>query len=263
MSSKSYCSPERGAVAHVMSVGEFCMTTNLLRKLGVKKFSGPFDWHSTNIETILDCLRTRFQRYLDRSHYYYRPIDITQSKTLAGHIRCDHRLYPGSFTHHDPIKNASDYAYLCRCVQRWNSLLMCPLHKAFVRIRRPGPRSLDTESLEDQLFGALCAHTSNFRLIILHLRESAPARSVRIVRTLSVGMQAMHVIEISVQGKQDGMKFTFDEDEMFTLSVLKSQLQPLSIRETLEEATQDDCVEVDGYRYNWSSASNVDIVPVK
>jgi hypothetical protein len=100
----------------IISFGNFCYISNLLKKLNYKKESYPFDWILSSDEIILDCLSNNFSIFLNPAYYIDNkeyPID----SDTAGHS-----LYnPIMFVHHNP-RIPKTYDYFNRCVNRFNQI---------------------------------------------------------------------------------------------------------------------------------------------
>ena len=101
-------------IYHVCSLGTLCHTSTLLKNNNLKKCSYPFDWIFSNYNIVIDCLKTDFKIFLDKSYY----IDIS-------HNKCGHSYYGNQmFNHRNPLININDYEYYNRCVDRFNKLLI-------------------------------------------------------------------------------------------------------------------------------------------
>lgn len=114
-----------GPVNHVISLGSHCYTSALIKALGLKRQSFPFDWLFSSPELVLDCLRDRFERFLDPVHHRTSPIE----DRAEPHINlADHGYYADTlgvryvFNHRDP--NVEEHAaYYRRAVDRFLAVL--------------------------------------------------------------------------------------------------------------------------------------------
>jgi hypothetical protein len=109
----------------VFSIGSQCLTTWLLNKAGLKRFSGPFDWLFSNLRMVCDCIEDDFATLLDPA--YFEPIpaqERSSSRVQFAHHSIYRERYdlPPIFNHHDPI-DREDFAYLTRCVDRLRNAL--------------------------------------------------------------------------------------------------------------------------------------------
>ena len=108
-------------IYHVCSLGNYCHSAYLLKRLKLKVCSYPFDWIFTNVHIIKHIIEDNYNIFLDKS--YYKSIDYN---------RCSHLYYKESmFRHHNPL-NINEYNYFIRCVNRFNELLKFPSHKLFI-----------------------------------------------------------------------------------------------------------------------------------
>ncbi|MCM1103416.1 MAG: papain-like cysteine peptidase [Clostridium sp.] len=50
-----------------ISLGGWCGVASSMSKLGVRNFSGPFDWYfNYDFEAVLHCIETEFEGFLDK-----------------------------------------------------------------------------------------------------------------------------------------------------------------------------------------------------
>jgi hypothetical protein len=122
-------------VAHLASLGSFCLPGNIMRNNGLRRYSLPFDWIFSSPQMLLDCLADDFSVFLDRR--YYR--SISESRWNPG---AEHELYlekygiPAVFAHRDPTRD-EDYLYFTRCVARFRELMRSRDTKLFLIMGRP------------------------------------------------------------------------------------------------------------------------------
>lgn len=116
---------EPGAVNHV-SLGTHCHMAEVLKRTGLRTWSGPFDWIFTQPGMIRDCLADDFAALLDRSQYETNPPALRPAPHQSS---CRHRLYaerhaiPFIFNHHDPATSEADYRFLAGGVRRLRAAL--------------------------------------------------------------------------------------------------------------------------------------------
>jgi hypothetical protein len=122
-------------IAHLASLGSFCLPGNVLRNNGLKRYSLPFDWIFSSPQMLIDCLADDFSALLDRR--YYR--SISEGRWAPG---AEHELYLENygirsvFAHRDPTRE-EDYLYFTRCVERFRNLLRSRHPKLFLIMGRP------------------------------------------------------------------------------------------------------------------------------
>ncbi|WP_336487318.1 DUF1796 family putative cysteine peptidase [Methylobacterium nigriterrae] len=116
---------EPGLVNHI-SLGTHCHMAQVLKTLGLRTWSGPFDWIFTTPGMIRDCLADDFAALLDRAQLETVPVAERPQPDIG---RCRHRLYrerydhPCVFNHHDPASSEADYAFLREGVRRFRTAL--------------------------------------------------------------------------------------------------------------------------------------------
>jgi hypothetical protein len=147
-------------VAHLVSLGSFCLPGNIMRGHGLRRYSLPFDWIFSSPQMLIDCLTDDFSVFLDRRHYR----SITEGRWNPG---AEHELYlqkygiPAVFAHRDPTRE-EDYRYLSRCVERFRRLLRNRDPKLFLIMGRPNH---DLANGFPQVLEALSRVTTSFVLL--------------------------------------------------------------------------------------------------
>ncbi|BAU37397.1 hypothetical protein APT_00315 [Acetobacter pasteurianus NBRC 101655] len=109
----------------VVSMGDHCLTASVIKNLGLKQKSYPFDWIFSDIRMVNHCIHDEFSTFLDKSQH----IKIADSDKLSPDANfCDHRYYKEhygvlfTFNHYD-ISVDDVYKYYKRCVERFVELL--------------------------------------------------------------------------------------------------------------------------------------------
>lgn len=111
-----------------MSFGTHCYVAALLRRAGLRRFSGPFDWIFSSPGMARHCVEDDFKTFLDRTHYV--PVPIEQ-RANPHFFRCNHTFYLQEygvkwvFNHHNAWED-DDYAYVQRCVDRFRRAAQQP-----------------------------------------------------------------------------------------------------------------------------------------
>jgi hypothetical protein len=105
-----------------VSLGNYCITSNILKDYNIKIESYPFDWMVSCLDNIIDCIENNFENFLDKNNYLL--INSNQTKNLY-YFNNTNSLFNNSILsdhqHHD-LSNLDDYNYLQRCVNRFNEL---------------------------------------------------------------------------------------------------------------------------------------------
>lgn len=118
-------SPRPGIVNHV-SLGTVCHMASVLRDLGLRRWTGPFDWVLSTPALVADCLREDFRSYLDPA--LLRSVPETE-RTGGAKRQCRHPTIearygvPILFNHHDPLTSEVDRRALTRAVARLRAIL--------------------------------------------------------------------------------------------------------------------------------------------
>lgn len=137
----------------VFSMGFRCSSAAILKKLGLKTESYPFDWLISHLSVIRHCMENDFQEFLNIENYqrkytntyemadskegfvcdehlmvnvYYQPIDMLDVENT---YKC--RL---AMNHHN-ITEEKDTDYYKRCVSRFRELLNSDSNKIYIHIR--------------------------------------------------------------------------------------------------------------------------------
>ena len=103
-----------------ISLGNYCLTSMLLKENKLKYESYPFDWMVSCIDNINDCINNNFNNFLNKKNYIN--IDnktknikfFNNTNELFGNLKMDHQ-------HHNLLEE-NDYNYLYRCVERFIKL---------------------------------------------------------------------------------------------------------------------------------------------
>jgi hypothetical protein len=109
--------------AVAVSLGAFCHTAAVLRRLEMREGSGPLDWVFMNPAAVLHALQDGFRTFLDASHF--EVVDAADKVDPHANV-CEHRYYRQRFgvrylfNHHNPTA-PTDAAYFARCVQRFQA----------------------------------------------------------------------------------------------------------------------------------------------
>lgn len=98
-----------------ISLGPNCHTSGILKYLGYKKESYPFDWILTNLKIINYSILNNFSEFLDRNNYY-------KSNNKISLVEKNVKYLESMFHHRNPVDNESDFQYIIRCVNRFNNL---------------------------------------------------------------------------------------------------------------------------------------------
>jgi len=146
---------------YIFSLGYRCSSAGVLKSLGIKHASYPFDWMVSRLPIIADCIDTKFVHFLNPENYvqkesatydYRHPL---VSPKICDENICYNRHYEAEYTlptqmlcsipphlsperdayahklmmNHHNILSEEDRAYYERCVGRWNEMMASPAPK--------------------------------------------------------------------------------------------------------------------------------------
>jgi hypothetical protein len=174
-------------VAHLASLGSFCLPSLISRNNGLRRYSLPFDWIFSTPKMVRDCLADDFAAFLDRS--YYRSISHERKEPGA-----EHELYrerydlPALFAHHDPTREA-DYLHFTRCVTRFRQLMQIEDAKLLLLI---GRANHDLTNEFPLLLDVLTRVTRNFVLLAVELLDPAEPGTSVLVPLVKTGDHALY-----------------------------------------------------------------------
>jgi len=104
----------------IISLGDHCLTSYLLKTYSLKKRSHPFDWLFSSPAMIAHCLDDDFKTFLDDSFY----INANERDDFSSDLRTIHSYYRIKFgvnyvfNHHD-LTCVEHYSYFLRCIERF------------------------------------------------------------------------------------------------------------------------------------------------
>jgi len=116
-----------------ISLGNYCLSSMLLKENNIKHDSYPFDWMVNCIDTVHHCIENNFSHFLNKENYLnidnktQNKIYFEETNKLFGNLKTDHQ-------HHNLLDN-KDYEYLTRCVERFNNLDKSDKELVFVMIQ--------------------------------------------------------------------------------------------------------------------------------
>jgi len=110
-----------------LSLGENCLTDNILNRHGVKSFSTPYSHARSNLDYALLLEGSCYDGFLDVQNFHYDSIDETKvirshSITPCDDIYDDRHMQGFEFTHHDIIASQKDRESIQRKISRLQTL---------------------------------------------------------------------------------------------------------------------------------------------
>lgn len=78
-----------------ISVGPLCTSAASMNRTGHRQASHPFDWIFSDLDMVTDCIKTKFEHFLNRD--YIVPTEGDRSTNTYYQHHCEHNIY----NHHD------------------------------------------------------------------------------------------------------------------------------------------------------------------
>ena len=198
-------SAEVAPMRHVVSLGTHCYASWLLRDMGLRRYSSPFDWLFSSPQLVTHCIQDDFATLLDRRHY----------EQNGQHRQALHRYYHEGFSteavpheplplffHHNPAAD-EDYARLVRGVDRFRRLLDNQDTKLlFMLVNRHRRQDKLVPAIQN-LVATLEARTRNAVLLtVVHssITDQATSQSARLWQQGPHSLHALHSSSDMVNG---------------------------------------------------------------
>ncbi len=203
-----------------ISLGSHCHTAQVLKGLGLRTWSAPFDWIFSSPGMVRDCLADDFSELLDRRHYQSTPLDERQA---PNETRCRHLLYrerhaiPFVFNHHDPATSDEDYRFLQDGVRRLRAALDRPgARNRFYLMTALPTEAATLYAIRDALAARGAARGADNHLTVLHLQRGERPGLRVLERTPHLDWLAVETRSASV-----GLRFADPADDAFVKDVVR------------------------------------------
>lgn len=214
---------EPGPLNHI-SLGSHCHTAQLLKGLGLRTWSAPFDWIFSSPGMVRDCLADDFSELLDRRHYESTPL---HERVAPEETRCRHRLYrdrhaiPFVFNHHDPATSEEDYRFLQAGVRRLRAALARPgVRNRFYLLTALPTEPEIVHAIRDLLAARAAAAGADSHLTVLTLARGEQPSAQVLAREPDLAWFAVATRSPSV-----GLRFADPADDAFVKSLLRQPAQ--------------------------------------
>ena len=200
-------------IIYACSLGPQCHSSNILKRLNIKKESYPFDWIFSNLKNLEHAIKDDFKIFLDQQ--YYTNIDPESKK------QCHSYYFENGismFNHHNPL-NKIHYDYFVRCVNRFNTLLTEKELKLFVltyiNLEIVSLTSIQNKIHEFKKF--FDNVVTNYKLlVILHFISDKQTHTFNINDNIDF-------LILSTKSKSNGSKFIDFEDNIYLDMVISSR----------------------------------------
>jgi hypothetical protein len=202
----------------VVSIGSQCLTSALLQRAALKRFSGPFDWIFSNLRMVCDCIEDDFATLLDPAHIIAIP---PETRTQPDAQYAQHRFYQARyglhsiFNHSDPTR-PEVYAYLQRCVARFRDVLAADRPQLLLAV---SPRAQGGRYAFDRLCGLLESRP-NVEVCAFILSEPGERRAI----DLWAENGRHRLFHLHLTSGISGIQFAEWDDEAFVLDTLRGMI---------------------------------------
>jgi len=200
--------------SQAVSLGNFCHSAQILKDLGYRVFSGPFDWIFLNPKALTHILNDDFKVFLDRSHYY--PVPVHERKVPEANF-CEHLFYKQNFgvhhlfNHHLPNEE-HDYFHYIQAVNEFRAILRSQKPVLYLIVsNHPIPLEQYIE-----LVKSLDSYGGYFRLLVTQFKQADDINH----SSLGEGVSTVHhdekllIVDLKVKGLSIGNTFTAAEDNL-------------------------------------------------
>ncbi len=152
----------------LFSFGYRCSSAGILKSMGLKYESFPFDWLISRLHVIKHCIEDEFHEFLNQCNYVrkysktYETIDSTSGYVCDEHLMVNHYYQPETqmdlenaygynlaMNHHN-MWEEKDHEYYTRCVERFMALISKDHVKTYIHIN-PVLSTSKYENIKDEL----------------------------------------------------------------------------------------------------------------
>ena len=207
--------------SQAVSIGTFCHSAQILKELGYRIFSGPFDWIFCNPAALSHILNDNFTTFLDRS--YYCPVPESE-RTVAGANLCEHLYYKQNFgvhhlfNHHQPNEDP-DYLHYVQAVNEFKSTLASPKTTLLYMVSY---RAIPIEQYFE-LSRALDQYGGNYRFLATQFQVAKEGITPNIEDISTVHHdEKMLIINTPVRGASIGDRFAHPDDNQMLSDFLRT-----------------------------------------
>ena len=197
----------------VCSLGPQCHSTNILRRLNLKRESYPFDWIFSNLKNVEHAIRDDFKIFLDAT-YYTNPDVLSKTQQHSYYFENGASM----FNHHNPL-NKKHYDYFVRSVNRFNSLIIEKEYKLFVFTYINLEISVFTD-IQKKIQGFKKFFDSvviNYKiLVILHFISDSQGHTFNIIDNIDF-------LLLSTKSKSNGCEFIDFSDNIYLDTAILSK----------------------------------------
>jgi hypothetical protein len=137
----------------IFSFGFRCSSAAILKRMGLKQESYPFDWLVSHLSVIKHCIENNFEEFLNINNYKRKYTNTYEMADSRNGFICDEHLMVNVFyqpqdmldventykcrlaMNHHNITEPEDTSYYNRCVSRFRELVISDEQKIYLHIR--------------------------------------------------------------------------------------------------------------------------------
>jgi hypothetical protein len=200
---------------HAVSLGTSCYASWLLKDMGLRRYSAPFDWLFSSPQLVAHCLADDFATLLDRAHHEQYGV---QGQAL-------HRFYHRGFAteaapwgeaplffHHNPTTD-ENHARLVRVVDRFRRLLDSADDALFLMVIGRNRPQADLVGSVEAVAAALEARTRNATLLAVAHTGITDQDGAQSARIWQCGPHSLHALRSSSE-MVEGLAFAHYFDNL-------------------------------------------------
>lgn len=201
-------------INHIISLGDHCFTSYLLKNYQLKRYSLPFDWIFSSPEMIIHCIENNFSFFLDQSK-------IQSTINSSNEPSSNHSFYEKHFNiknmfNHSDLTIDTNYQYIKRSVERFGRLLESNDNKLFILIGRVGS---NLASSFNELIHTLDKNTNNFALLAIEL-QTPPIDRVSSKLEMQITSGNHKLFKYYPTSSEDGLLFENRVDEIQIINLI-------------------------------------------
>jgi hypothetical protein len=226
----------------IISFGHRCLSANIIKCLGLKYESYPFDWLVSKLDVIQDCIETNFAHFLNVDNYVKKEIEtnniidgkvykiyngIEQINIYYDKNNNNNSLYLCKLAiNHRHINEIDNYKYYERCIKRLYELLDSNIKKYYIYIHPIiGINEYENEKdnilkIFDDFSEFIIKKTNNiFGFFFIFIKCNKIFKSLTINKNLHYSIYIIYCNEKYIDGK------TFESEEKDeVVNILKEHL---------------------------------------
>jgi len=184
-----------------VSLGENCLTYNILQRHGLKSFSTIYSHGRSNLDYALQLEQENYKNLLEPSYLYYDYVDKTQvvrNSYYAKSSQIYHKLHQNGFefTHHNIIDNQKAKESALRKLERLSKLKNKKHFKFFYHYRLNEKLSLDQIIVKAKKFNSFYSSSSKNSEIIIFTQQIVKTTAERRLEKLNIQERDVSVYKL-------------------------------------------------------------------